>query len=168
MSPPETGGTFVMIQLLDMSVSLVGRARGTKRLFAQGARCAVCRLLNWCLLLLSKTDSFRHKCNQLQFSLFLWLQEPSFHIDCRLNRKFLRRLISFCSCPLSFDLARNICMTLPIILIIYVSFLKFVNLQSREIKSPSSIYSVTLWAAQGKFQAGLGNCGVDYCSTWFP
>lgn len=28
-----------MMQLLDMFVSLVGRARGTKRLLAQGARC---------------------------------------------------------------------------------------------------------------------------------
>lgn len=59
-----------MLLLLDMSVSLVGRARTERRLFVQGPQCCL-----WTLELLrtatSKTDSFRDKCNQLDLIFFV-------------------------------------------------------------------------------------------------
>ena len=88
-------------------------------------------------------------------SSFLWLQRLPLHVVYRLNCKFLRRLVSSVFLSFSFDLMEleiSIWMTLPSLVVIYVSFFKTnVNLQIRGIKSYSCIYSMTLWEAQGEF-----------------
>lgn len=100
MSQPEIGGTFVTIQLLACLYPWWGGPEELKEGSSLREPNAVCGHLS-CRLLLNLA---RLKLARLTPSgtgiinynlIFFVSPKATFHIDCRLNIKFLRRLVSF-------------------------------------------------------------------------